>query len=245
MPRSGAPPNFCHRCFMSRTLHAQGGCRCGSCCRGATRCATRWRTCAAGCRRTSCLRCWSAPGWTSPTASRAWATWMTSLVRLTVPSPVSPNVAHCPAASFADGTCWHNGISGHSRLDWPLEGGGRAVASAGCLPLLSWRIRAAAGAHEEYLGFVSAGAMLERGDAELQRELGHLLAALTQMQPLLRNLQLEVRRQRCHAATHVASSYPSNGSILPLALGHLQPLTPIFFTEGGMPQAHSLADLRW
>ena len=61
-------------------------------------------------------------------------------------------------------------------------------------------MRAAAGAHEEYLGFVSAGAMLERGDAELQRELGHLLAALTQMQPLLRNLQLEVRRQRCHAA---------------------------------------------
>ena len=58
----------------------------------------------------------------------------------------------------------------------------------------------AAGAHEEYLGFVSAGAMLEGGDAELQRELGHLLAALTQMQPLLRNLQLEVRRQRIHAA---------------------------------------------
>ena len=42
--------------------------------------------------------------------------------------------------------------------------------------------------------------MLEPEDAELQRELGHLLAALTQMQPLLRILQLEVRRQGCHAA---------------------------------------------
>ena len=42
--------------------------------------------------------------------------------------------------------------------------------------------------------------MLEREDAELQRELGHLLSALTQMQPLLRNLQLEVRQWRCHAA---------------------------------------------
>ena len=42
--------------------------------------------------------------------------------------------------------------------------------------------------------------MLEREDAELQRELGHLLAALIQMQPLLHNLQLEVREQRWHAA---------------------------------------------
>ena len=35
--------------------------------------------------------------------------------------------------------------------------------------------------------------MLEREDGELQRELSHLLSALIQLQPLLRNLQLEVR----------------------------------------------------
>ena len=34
--------------------------------------------------------------------------------------------------------------------------------------------------------------MLEREDGELQRELSHLLSALIQLQPLLRNLQLEV-----------------------------------------------------
>ena len=41
--------------------------------------------------------------------------------------------------------------------------------------------------------------MLEREDGELQRELSHLLSALIQLQPLLRNLQLEVcdRPIRC------------------------------------------------
>ena len=77
--------------------------------------------------------------------------------------------------------------------------------SAQCLPSLTWRRCAAAGAHEAYLGFVSRGAMLEREDAELQRELGHLLSALTHMLPLLRNLQLEVRRWRCCAACEMSA----------------------------------------
>ncbi|CAL5229384.1 g12698 [Coccomyxa viridis] len=48
------------------------------------------------------------------------------------------------------------------------------------------------GAHEQYLDYILKGAMLEREDGELQRELSHLLSALIQLQPLLRNLQLEV-----------------------------------------------------
>ena len=35
--------------------------------------------------------------------------------------------------------------------------------------------------------------MLEQDAGELQRELSHLLSALIQLQPLLRNLQLEVK----------------------------------------------------
>ena len=54
-----------------------------------------------------------------------------------------------------------------------------------------------AGAHEQYLDTITRGAMLERGDGELQRELSHLLSALVQLQPLLRNLQQEVRAQLC------------------------------------------------
>lgn len=54
-----------------------------------------------------------------------------------------------------------------------------------------------AGAHEQYLDFITRGAMLERGDGELQRELSHLLSALVQLQPLLRNLQQEVRAKLC------------------------------------------------
>ena len=90
---------------------------------------------------------------------------------------------------------------------------------------------AAAGAHEEYLGFVSAGAMLERADAELQRELGHLLAALTQMQPLLRNLQLEVRRQRLIQSARGSQALVPLAMQLhypPLSWSHLQPLTRSF-----------------
>ena len=47
--------------------------------------------------------------------------------------------------------------------------------------------------------------MLEREDGELQRELSHLLSALIQLQPLLRNLQLEVGRSNfrlSYALTH-------------------------------------------
>ena len=53
-------------------------------------------------------------------------------------------------------------------------------------------IRYCAGAHEQYMDFILKGAMLEREDGELQRELSHLLSALVQLQPLMRNLQLEV-----------------------------------------------------
>ena len=86
--------------------------------------------------------------------------------------------------------------------------------------------------------------MLERGDAELQRELGHLLAALTQMQPLLRNLQLEVRRRSRHAACkwseHIRYLMLCNDIILPVALVHLQPLTRSFWLV-----AHPLAGQCW
>lgn len=122
---------------------------------------------------------------------------------------------------------------------WNLPSLNVDTTSARCLPLLSWRECVAAGAHEEYLGFVGRGAMLEREDAELQRELSHLLAALTQMQPLLRNLQLEVRRQRCHAACErfaytSAISYAMRSFCLS-PLGHLQPLTRSCRLEAGIP----------
>ncbi len=46
------------------------------------------------------------------------------------------------------------------------------------------------------MDFILKGAMLEREDGELQRELSHLLSALVQLQPLMRNLQLEVHALR-------------------------------------------------
>ena len=69
-----------------------------------------------------------------------------------------------------------------------------------------------AGAHEQYLDFITRGAMLERGDGELQRELSHLLSALVQLQPLLRNLQQEVHAetlQRAHAFTLCRHASPT------------------------------------
>ena len=39
--------------------------------------------------------------------------------------------------------------------------------------------------------------MLEHEDGELQRELSHVMSALIQLQPLLRNLQLEVSAVQC------------------------------------------------
>jgi hypothetical protein len=84
-----------------------------------------------------------------------------------------------------------------------------------------------AGAHEQYLDCITRGAMLERGDGELQRELSQLLLALVQLQPLLRNLQQEVCPQLCrepmpHLAMHNHVGFCGQAVVLLSAL--MQPV---------------------
>ena len=76
-----------------KTVRMQGGCRRGSCCRAAMRCATRWRTCAASCRPTLCSRSWSAPG---PSSAPAWAMWPTwTISSVSPPQSPSPGLIVC------------------------------------------------------------------------------------------------------------------------------------------------------